>query len=276
MTPSAERVSAPTFARRDDRREGRELVLELVFRPLADPLAALFLRARISPIAVVLANATVGLLAAVALTRGELLLAALLLQVKTLLDNADGRLARISGRVTLTGRYLDTEADLVVNAALFAALAHVSGQPWLALVAFLALTLVLATDFNASQLYREARGDERRVPTASGGRVEQALETTYRLVFAPQDHLVRSFSARRFERVLAGERPTHPATLAYHDRFTVAALANFGLSTQLAALGVCLLLGAPDAYFWLVLGCLAALPLLQVRRERMARHALAR
>jgi hypothetical protein len=95
-------------------------------------------------------------------------------------------------------------------------------------------------------------------------------------VFAPQDQLVRALSARRFERALAGQRPTQPARLAYHDRFTVAVLANFGLSTQLAVLGVCLLFGAPGAYFWLVLGCLAVLSLLQVRRERMARHALAR
>jgi phosphatidylglycerophosphate synthase len=126
--------------RRDERRGGRELVLELVFRPLASLLARLLLRTRVSPLAVVLANAVAGLLAAAVLARGELVTAALLLQLKTLLDNADGRLARMSGRVTLVGRYLDTEADLVVNAALFAALAHVTGQPWLALVAFLALT----------------------------------------------------------------------------------------------------------------------------------------
>ena len=56
------------------------------------------------------------------LARGELVLAAVLFQVKTLLDNADGPLARVTGRVTLVGRYLDTLADLVVNAALFAAL----------------------------------------------------------------------------------------------------------------------------------------------------------
>ena len=34
----------------------------------------------------------------------------------------------------MLGRYLDSESDLLVNAALFAALAHVTGRPWLALV----------------------------------------------------------------------------------------------------------------------------------------------
>ena len=53
--------------------------------------------------------------------QGRFLLAALLIQLKTVLDNADGQLARLSGRITAFGRYLDSELDLFVNAALFAA-----------------------------------------------------------------------------------------------------------------------------------------------------------
>ena len=44
------------------------------------------------------------------------------------------------------------------------------------------------------------------------------------------------------------------ATLAYYDAVTAVILANLGLSTQLAILGVCLVLGAPAVYLWLVLG----------------------
>ena len=277
MSISTENPSAPVPALEHlyERRAGRELVLELVFRPLARALVPLLLRARISPPAVVLANAAAGLCAAIALVRGELVLAALLLQLKTLLDNADGRLARLSGRVTLTGRYLDTEADLVVNAALFAALGSLTGQSWPALVAFLALTLVLAADFNVSELFDEVRGEPKLPPSPLGGRVERALGTIYRIVFAPQDRLVRSLSAKRLERVLARQAPEEAVTIAYHDRFTVTLFANLGLTTQLAVLGLCLLLGVPGAYLWLVLGSVALLPLLQVRRERLARRALA-
>jgi len=258
-----------------ERRAGRELVLDLVFRPLASALVPLFLRARIPPPAVVLANAATGLCAAFALARGELVLSVVLLQVKTLLDNADGQLARASGQVTLAGRYLDTEADLVVNAALFAALGHVTGQPWLALAAFLALTLVLAVDFNVTELYWEARGEAKRPPLGSGGRVESALGRFYRVVFALQDRLVRSFSAIRLKRVLARSTPSEAVTRAYHDRLTVTVLANLGLSTQLVVLGLCLLFGAPAVYLWFALGCLALLPVLQLRREHLARRALA-
>ena len=68
---------------------------------------------------------------AVEISRHQFLVAALLLQLKTVLDNADGQLARLSGRVTAFGRYLDSESDLVVNAAIFVALGTQIG-PWLA------------------------------------------------------------------------------------------------------------------------------------------------
>ena len=86
-----------------------------------------------------------------------------------MLDNADGQLARAAQRVSVLGRYLDSESDLLVNGALFIALAHVTGRPWLALASFVALTLVLGIDFNLERLYRRERGEEREArPQASG------------------------------------------------------------------------------------------------------------
>ena len=78
---------------------------------------------------VVVAAGAVGLAGAVELGRGSLLAAALLVQLKTLLDNADGQLARLTGRTSAFGRYLDSEVDLLVNAALFAALGLDDGPP---------------------------------------------------------------------------------------------------------------------------------------------------
>ena len=257
MTASTEGASdeqAPALARR----AGRELVLEIVFRPLSNALVPLLRVLRLTPAAVVLANAATGLAAAVALARGELVLAAALLQAKTLLDNCDGQLARATGRVTLTGRYLDTVADLVVNACVFAALGHVTGRPLLALAAFVALTLLLAVDFNVTELYREARGTPTPQPTPTGTRAERLLASVYRIVFAPLDRLVRGFAAGRFE---GG---------GGYDSFTVTALANLGLSTQLLVLGVCLVLDAPVAYLVVVLVCLLALVPLQLRAELVA------
>jgi archaetidylinositol phosphate synthase len=257
----------------------RELLVSWVFGPAANAIAALLVPLRVPPPAVVLANTAAGLLAAVALGAEALVAAALLLQLKTLLDNADGRIARATGRATLFGRYLDTEADLAVNVALFAALGAATGQPWLALAAFLALTLVLSVDFNATELYRAAHGQPLAALQGSGGAAERAAGAVYRVVFAPQDRLVRGVLAARLDRALRGEVDAAArmrAARAYHDRETLAVLANLGLSTQLAVLGVCLALGVPAVYLWLVLAQAAALPLLQLRRERLARRALVR
>ena len=248
-----------TAAAAEPRRAGRELVLELVFRPLANALVPVFERARVPPPAVVLANAAVGLVAALVLYRGYLVEAALLLQLKTLLDNADGALARATGRVTLTGRYLDTIADLGVNVAVFVALAHVTGEPILAAVAFVALAAVLAVDFNVTELYREAHGIPTTEPPSSGSGVERTLAFLYRSWFGVLDRVVRGVSTRRF-----GDRPAY-------DGFAVTVLANLGLTTQLAVLGVCLALAAPTLYLWLVLGCLLVLGGLHLRAELRVR-----
>jgi phosphatidylglycerophosphate synthase len=75
-------------------------VCEKVFRPLAHPLVLLFARLRVPPPLVVLAAGAAGVAAAVQLGRGSLLAAALLVQLKTLLDNADGQLARLTGKTS--------------------------------------------------------------------------------------------------------------------------------------------------------------------------------
>ena len=129
---------------------------EVVFRPLAHLVVLALAPLRVPPPAVVLAAAGFGVAGAVELARGHLVVAALLVQAKTVFDNADGQLARLTGRVTAFGRYLDSECDLLVDAALFAGLGWYTGQPLLALLGFVALTLVLSVNFNVERLARGA------------------------------------------------------------------------------------------------------------------------
>jgi archaetidylinositol phosphate synthase len=271
MSVSGENCADVVAANR--RRAGRELVLELLFRPVSSALVPGLARLGVPPTAVVAANAASGLAAAVAIARGNLLVAALLLQLKTLLDNTDGRLARASGRVTLVGRYLDTEADLLVNVAVFGALGYVTGQPLVAPLALVALTLVLAVDFNLTELEREAREVPWAGPARTDGAVERLLARIYDVVFAPLDRLVRGLSERRFERLVPAGAPASrvgAARSAYRDRLMLDVLANLGLSTQLFVLGIFLAVGAPAVYPWLVLGCLLLLVTVQLRAERRA------
>jgi phosphatidylglycerophosphate synthase len=252
------------LARSRKRRQGKELVCELVFRPLAHLVVLALLPLRVPPPAVVLAAASTGVVAAVEIARGHLLAAALLLQLKTLLDNADGQLARLSGRVTAFGRYLDSECDLLVDAAVFAALGLRIG-PWLALGGFTLLTLLLGVNYNVERLYRrEHLGIEPPAPPAEGA--AGVLARAYGVVYAWQDRLVEGYAERR----LRGRDRT--ARRAWHDAATVGVVANFGLSTQLAALGLCLALGAPAAYVGVLAACTVVLALLALRRDLVVRQ----
>ena len=212
----------------------QEWVCETVFRPLAHLVVMPLARLGVPPPAVVLASTACGFAAAINLAHGHLLVAALLVQAKTILDNADGQLARLTGRVTAFGRYLDSECDLLVNAALFAAVGWATHRPLLAAAGFIALTAVLSINFNVERL---ARG-------ATAGWDTSLLGRTYGVLYGWQDRLI--------ERLLPG-RP---------DLFTVGALAQGGMSSQLLAFGICIAAGDPAAFGWIALaefGAVAAL-----------------
>jgi phosphatidylglycerophosphate synthase len=247
-------------------RQGTDLLCEWVYRPVAHVVVLALLPLRVPPPLVVAASGAAGVAGAFELARGHLVVAALLVQLKTVLDNADGQLARLSGQVTAFGRYLDSEVDLLVDAALLAALGWYTGNGLAACVAFLALTAVLSVNFNVERLYRAERdGSTGGAAPGAEGRPTALLRRLYGLVYAPQDRLVESFVARRLGDALPEVR------LAYHDRATVSVLANMGMTPQLAAFGISVGLGRPLAFVWLTVGELAAVGVLALRRELLLR-----
>jgi archaetidylinositol phosphate synthase len=226
----------------------QETLCEVVFRPLAHLVVLALAPLRVPPPAVVLASAAFGVAGAVELARGHLVVAALLVQAKTVFDNADGQLARLTGRVTAFGRYLDSECDLLVDAALFAGLGWYTGRPLVAALGFVALTAVLSINFNVERLAR-------RAPATSDTSV---LGRLYALLYGWQDRLLERLIEWRSRGVAV-----------YHDTLTVSALANLGMSTQLAAFGICLAFGRPLVYVWLLLTQLVFVAALFARRETL-------
>jgi len=242
----------------------QEWLCEHTFRPAAHLVVLLLAPLRVPPPAVVLASGAAGIGGAVELARGHLVAAALLVQLKTVLDNADGQLARLTGRVTLLGRYLDSEVDLLVDAALFAAIGWYADAPFAALAGFAALTAVLSLNFNLERLYRDAG----RPATPDTHGVTAALQRVYALAYGWQDALVERFVERQLHQASAEARA------AYHDRMTVAVFANMGMSSQLAAFGLCVGLGHPLVFVWLVLGQLALATVLVRRRGARLRGVM--
>lgn len=249
-------MPSSALGRSRKQRRGIEVLCEGVFRPLAHPLVIALARLRVPPPLVVLAAGAAGIAGAVALGRGSFLAAAGLVQLKTLLDNADGQLARLTGRTSAFGRYLDSEVDLLVNAALFAALGWRFGQPALALVGFVALTSVLSLNFNVERLSRVAAAEPE---PESGGRPTTLLRAAYAAVYAPQDRLAEWLVARRPSLVTTS---------------SVTVLANLGMSSQLAVFGLFLVLGHPLGFAWLAIGELAVI-VLAVLPQRLPREETA-
>lgn len=255
---------------------------------LVDPLAGSLIRrlahTRVRPHHVVILHTLVGYGAAWLLAGGgygRMLAAAVLLQVKTLLDNVDGGLARATGRVTEMGRYLDTLLDLTANAAIFWALAQ-HGPPVWAFAAFLVLTLVLSAEFNAAELYMTAHDPDRlrsrpSPPPGAPRPLLALLRGAYAALLAPQDRLLRALDRRLF-RLAAGvawDDAAAAARLRWSDRFSTAALVDLGLSTQLFILGLCAAAGSPYAYVMIVLLQLPYLALVQVVRVARYRRGAA-
>ncbi len=243
----------------------QELICERVYRPLAHVVVAVLLPFRVPPPFVAAAAGATGVAAAVQLAQGKLLLAAILIQAKTILDNADGQLARLSGRITAFGRYLDSELDLLVNAALFAGVAFATGRAALAAAGFVALTIVLSVNYNAERLYRAEHGEDVTAMPETTGRAANLLRVLYLLVYSPQDRFVERFVEHRLRDAGLRERR------AYHDRATLVVLANLGMSTQLLIFGVCIALGQPAVFAWIALSELGLVLLLAIRRERFIR-----
>jgi archaetidylinositol phosphate synthase len=224
----------------------QEALCELVFRPLAHLVVVALAPLRVPPPVVVLGAAACGLAGAVELGRGQLVAAAVLVQLKTVLDNADGQLARLTGRVTAFGRYLDAECDLLVDAALFAGLGWYTHRPLAAALGFVALTAVLSANFNVERI---ARG-------AAAGWDGSPLGRVYGVLYGWQDRLA--------DRVFTRVHLWHVGTLA-----------NLGLSTQLAVFGVCLAAGRPTVFVWLLaveLLAVAALVVTPLNREVSLEH----
>ena len=251
-------------------RPAAELLAESVYRPLAQRLVAPSARLGFKPTQIVVFHTLLVLLAARQLRRGERLTPALLLQLKTVLDNLDGQLARATDQTTQTGRYLDSELDVLGNLALLCAL-H---GPVTGLAANTLLSLILSTDYLWEREYRAARGETFRAPAAQGGdntQVLAVLERLYALYFVPQEKLLGGWFEARLRRAAGGE-PTPQDRQAYTPLLALTLSANLGLSSQLALLGLLSVLGRPRWYAPALLLQAGALCGAQLWRERQVRR----
>jgi phosphatidylglycerophosphate synthase len=135
---------------------------ELVLRPLVrGPVR------RIHPIAMTAVAAVAGIGAALAAAQGAYGAALLLWALNRVLDGLDGTLARVSGRQSDLGAYLDIVADHLVYAAIVLGLAFAAGTA----DALGAVAVLLASFYinGATWMYLAALLEKRRAGAAARG-----------------------------------------------------------------------------------------------------------
>lgn len=111
-------------------------------RPIAKLFANRLKNTRFTPIHVTLLFGISGLVAICCILQKQYLLASFFIILKSIIDAADGELARIKNTPSYTGRYLDSVFDIVLNFMFFMTFFYVAKTSfWLTLIAFFCVQL---------------------------------------------------------------------------------------------------------------------------------------
>lgn len=111
-------------------------------RPIAKVISQSLKESIFTPIHVTIGFIIAGLLAVLFIINDYYWLAAIFLVIKSILDAADGELARIRKTPSYTGRYLDSVADILLNAIIFISLWFITDASIMnTIIAFLGIQL---------------------------------------------------------------------------------------------------------------------------------------
>jgi phosphatidylglycerophosphate synthase len=111
-------------------------------RPIATAIANALKNTRFTPIHVTIAFGISGLLAAYCIVTNHFYWAGFFLITKSILDAADGELARVKNTPSYTGRYLDSIFDIILNFLILMAICYNSTSSYtLTLIAFVCVQL---------------------------------------------------------------------------------------------------------------------------------------
>jgi hypothetical protein len=123
-------------------KENKFLDLSDYGRPVAKIIAKSLKQTCITPVHVTFSFVISGLIAVYSILYGLYWYAAVFLILKSILDAADGELARINQKPAYVGRYLDSVSDIILNAMFFISIWYISQTSiWSCILAFIGLQL---------------------------------------------------------------------------------------------------------------------------------------
>jgi phosphatidylglycerophosphate synthase len=111
-------------------------------RPIARFIANSLKNTSFTPIHVTIAFIIAGFFAIYCMLNASYWLAAFFLITKSILDAADGELARVKNKPSYTGRYLDSVADIFLNVLFFITIWYITNTSiWICVLSFIGLQL---------------------------------------------------------------------------------------------------------------------------------------
>jgi phosphatidylserine synthase len=209
-------------------------------RPAARFIANSIKETSLTPIHVTIGFIISGLIAIYCILEGYFIWAAVFLVLKSILDAADGELARIKNTPSYVGRYFDSIADIILNFLFLLTIWHITSGSFMMLIfAFIGIQLQ-GTLYNYYYviLRNMVNGDttsrvfEDHAPTAMPGETQSAVNWffwTYNMLYITFDKAIyyldmKATSANNF------------------PKWFMTAVSSFGLGFQLLIMGIMLVL----------------------------------
>jgi len=204
-------------------------------RPAGKKIAFYLKNTAATPVHITLLFLLCGILAVICILYQYYWAAAILLVLKSILDAADGELARIKETPSYTGRYLDSISDIILNILLLATIWYITqGSVVYTILALFGLQLQ-GTLYNYYYVILRNRfqGDttsrvfEDNVPKALPGEKQQyvsLLFKIYRLFYGPFDKIIYRLDSN----AVSGEK---------FPNWFMTAVSTFGLGFQLLIIG---------------------------------------
>lgn len=213
-------------------------------RPAARLIANSLKDTSATAIHVTIAFIICGLMAAYCILNGYFILAALLLVLKSILDGADGELARITNNPSYVGRYLDSIADIILNLIFLVCIWWITeSNIFLLILAFISIQLqgtlynyyyVILRNYHDGDT--TSRIFEDHAPTAMSGEKQAAVNGFYR---------VYNVLYIAFDKAIYNMDKS--ATIATNfPRWFMTAVSTFGLGFQLLMISIFLILDLPE------------------------------
>lgn len=210
-------------------------------RPAAKIIANALKETSITPIQVTVWFIISGLIAIFCMFYGYYWAATFFLILKSILDAADGELARVKKTPSYTGRYFDSIADIILNFFIFITLWHITNTSLIyALIAFLGIQLqgtlynyyyvILRNKFNGDTT---SRIFEDKTPIALKGEKQRNVNflfKLYKILYGVFDKTIYLLDKKAID-----GKP--------FNNWLMTAVSTFGLGFQLLLISTMLVLG---------------------------------